>query len=420
MLENLTRLVPLDAIKIAAVLVLSSFIGLEREEHKQREAQYAFGGIRTFPLIGLFSYALALVSGPGLVPWTVGLALIGGLMIVSYLHKLTTAETAGITTELSALATYLIGALVQREQFWIAGTIAVLSLLLLELKTALEGLATRVEPNEILTAAKFLLLTVVILPIVPNQELTRFHLNPFKTWLVVVAVSGVSFFSYLLQRAFSGRGGVFLSGILGGAYSSTATTVVLARQSKEQPNADLFSGSILAASGMMYARLTILVAFFNLALAAKIAPGFAALALVAVGVGWLVSRTSGGAQSSEQHQLPANPLQLKVAFLLALAFVVITVMTNLARDYLGRVGLYSLAIVIGAVDVDPFVLGLAQSKSTEVALGTAASAILIAASSNNVAKAIYAYSLADRATGRRSLMMLCALAALGFLPLAWL
>src|SRR6516164_5315178 len=146
MLEELTRLVPLDAIKIALVLVLSSFIGLEREEHKQHVAGYAFGGIRTFPLIGLFSYALALVSGPGLVPWTVGLALIGGLMIVSYLHKLTTAETAGITTELSALATYLSGALVQREQFWIAGTIAVLSLLLLELKTALEGLTKRVSP----------------------------------------------------------------------------------------------------------------------------------------------------------------------------------------------------------------------------------------------------------------------------------
>jgi len=420
MLEELTRLVPLDAIKIALVLVLSSFIGLEREEHKQHVAGYAFGGIRTFPLIGLFSYALALVSGPGLVPWTVGLALIGGLMIVSYLHKLTTAETAGITTELSALATYLIGALVQREQFWIAGTIAVLSLLLLELKTALEGLTKRVSPGEILTAAKFLLLTVVILPIVPNQEFTRFHLNPFKTWLVVVAVSGVSFLSYLLQRTLGGRGGVFLSGILGGAYSSTATTVVLARQSKAQPNADLFSGSILAACGMMYARLSILVAFFNLALAAKIAPGFAALALGAVLVGWLVSRASGGAKSSERHKLPTNPLQLKIAFLLALVFVVVRVLTNLASDYLGKVGLYALALVIGAVDVDPFVLGLAQSKSTEVAAGTAAAAIFIAAASNNVAKAIYAYSLADRATGRRSLMMLCGLAALGFLPLAWL
>ena len=418
MLEELTRLLPLDAIKIALVLVLSSFIGLEREEHKQREAQYAFGGIRTFPLIGLVSYALALVSTQGLLPWTFGLLVIGGLMIVSYRHKVTTAETAGVTTELSALATYLIGALVQREHFWIAGTIAVLSLLLLELKSALEGLAKRVEPAEILTAAKFLLLTVVILPIVPNQELTPFHLNPFKTWLVVVAVSGVSFFSYLLQRALSGRGGVLLSALLGGAYSSTATTVVLARQSKQQPKPSLFSGSILAACGMMYARLTILVGFFNLALAAKIAPGFAALALLAIVVGWLLSRTSGEAKSSEPHKLPQNPLQLKVAFLLALVFVVIRVLTDLARDYLGRAGLYALAVVIGAADVDPFILGLAQSKSTEVQ--TAAAAILIAAASNNVAKAIYAYSLADRATGRRSLLLLGALAGLGFLPLVWI
>src|SRR5215472_9523069 len=274
MLQELTRLVPLDAIKIALVLVLSSFIGVEREEHKQHDAEYAFGGIRTFPLIGLISYALALVSEPALLPWAFGLLVIGGLMIVSYRHKVTTAETAGITTELSALATYLIGALVQREHFWIAGAIAVLSLLLLELKTALEGLATRVEPNEILTAAKFLLLTVVILPIVPNQEFTRFHLNPFKTWLVVVAVSGVSFFSYLLQRAFSGRGGVFLSGLLGGAYSRTATTLVLARQSKKQPSDNLFSGIVLATCGMMYARVAILVAFFNRGLVAKIATSF--------------------------------------------------------------------------------------------------------------------------------------------------
>src|SRR5262249_41636140 len=144
--QELIRLVPLDAIKIALVLVLSFFIGVEREEHKQHDAEYAFGGIRTFPLIGLISYALALVSTQGVLPWTFGLLVMGGLMIVSYRHKVTTAETAGVTTELSALATYLIGALVQREHFWIAGTIAVLSLLLLELKSALEGLAKRVEP----------------------------------------------------------------------------------------------------------------------------------------------------------------------------------------------------------------------------------------------------------------------------------
>ena len=421
MLRQLTRLVPPDAIKIALVLVLSFFIGLEREEHKQRNAQYAFGGIRTFPLIGLVSYALALVSTPEQLPWIVGLAIVGGLMIASYLHKVATSETAGITTEVSALATYLIAALVYREHFWIAATIAVLSLLLLELKEGLEGLTRRVAPDEILTVAKFLLLTVVILPIVPNQDLTRFHINPFKTWLVVVAVSGVSFGSYLLQRKLQSSQGIFLSGLLGGVYSSTATTLVLAKQSKERSDPWLFSGTILAASSTMYARLAILVAFFSGPLAARLAPGFGGLALLGGAVGWAVSRRSKqrGPQVG-QHQLPKNPLQLKTAFVFALIFVAVLVLTSLAREQLGSTGLFSLAALIGVADVDPFVLGLAQATPAEVPLPMAASAIVIAAASNNIAKAIYAFSFAERATGARSLVMLGALAALGLLPLLWI
>ena len=419
MLQELTRLIPLDAIKIALVLVLSFFIGIEREEHKQRDAPYAFGGIRTFPLIGLFSYALATVSSASLLPWTAGLALIGGLMIVSYRHKISENQAAGLTTELSALATYLIGALVHQEHYWIAATIGVVSVLLLELKQVLEGLAERIEPNEILTTAKFLLLTVVILPIVPNRDFTPFHLNPLKTWLVVVAVSGVSFASYFLQKMLRGRGGVFLCGVLGGAYSSTATTVVLSRQSKEIRSADLFSGTILAACGVMYARLAILVAFFNLALAAKLAPAFAVLAGAAVLAGWLVSRRSRDDKRAEAYEPPKNPLQLTVAFLLAATFLAIRVLIALARNYLGSAGLYGLAIVMGVADVDPFILGLAQSTPTS-SLATAASAILIAAASNNIAKGIYASALADKATGRKTLILLAGLGALGFVPLTWI
>src|SRR5262249_59049602 len=99
--QELIRLVPLDAIKIALVLVLSFFIGVEREEHKQHDAEYAFGGIRTFPLIGLISYALALVSTQGLLPWTFGLLVIGGAMIVSFRPQGTAARTAGVTPWLS-------------------------------------------------------------------------------------------------------------------------------------------------------------------------------------------------------------------------------------------------------------------------------------------------------------------------------
>ena len=420
MLKDLLPMVPVDALNIALVLALAFFVGLEREEHKQHDAGYAFGGVTTFPLIGLVSYGLALIGAPELVPWMIGFAVVGGFMLVSYYHKLSAAPSAGVLTEVCALATYVVGGLVQHDDYWIATTIAVLSVLLLQLKKGLEGLTKHVASNEIITAAKFLVLAAVILPIVPDRELTRFHLDPFKTWLVVVAVSGVSFASYVLQRLLKGRGGIVLSAVLGGAYSSTVTTVVLARQAKQEHRPSLFSGSILIASGVMYARLVVLLALFNLGLAAELAPAFAGLGVIGGVAGWLVSRRAdGAAATASPRREPKNPLELRAAFLFALVFIVILVLTNLVREYLGRAGLYSLAAIMGVTDVDPFILGLAQGASA-TPLPLAAAAIVIAAASNNIIKAIYAYSFADRSTGRRAFVMLVALALLGLIPLAWI
>lgn len=419
---DLLRAVPPDALNITLVLALAFFIGLEREEQKQQGAVYRFGGVRTFPLIGLVSYALALISPATLVPWAVGLAVVGGFMLLSYFHKLDEGPAAGLTTEVSALATYAIGGLVQQERYWLAATLGIVSVLLLELKRGLEGLTKVVASSEIVTVAKFLVLAVVVLPIVPDRELTRFHVNPFRTFLVVVAVSGVSFASYVLQRVFAGRGGVRLSALLGGAYSSTVTTVVLARRAREEspPRPGLYAGSILAASGVMYARLVVLVALFNPSLAATLAPTFGALAAIACLGGWLVSRGRRASAVSPPGRPPKNPLELGAAVLFAGAFVLILVLTTLARETLGKAGLYALAAILGVTDVDPFILGLAQSGAASTPLGIAAPAVVIAAASNNVAKAIYAYAFADRATGLRSLGLLVALAALGLLPLVWI
>lgn len=423
MFGDLLRVVPPDALNVALVLALAFFIGLEREEHKQRVAAYGFGGVRTFPIIGLLSYALALLSGASLVPWTAGLAVVGGFMLLSYFHKLESDPAGGFTTEMSALATYAIGGLVQHRFYWLAAAIGVLAVLLLELKKGLEGLATRVASDEIATVAKFLILAVVILPIVPDRELTRFHLNPFRTWLVVVAVSGVSFASYALQRLLKGRGGLMLSAVLGGAYSSTVTTVVLARRSRDDATAspDLFAGAILTASGVMYARLVLLVAFFNEALAARLAPAFGALALAACLAGWAVTRRSRRDEAAAPPPgEPKNPLEIGAAFLFAGVFVLILVLTALARETLGRAGLFTLAAVMGVTDVDPFILGLAQGGANAAPLALAAPAIVIAAASNNAVKALYARAFAEGATGRRSLVLLLALAALGLVPLAWM
>jgi len=414
-------LIPPDATQIALVLLLSFLIGLEREERKKAEGAWMFGGVRTFPLIGLASYAMALLSGADLLAWTLGFAVVGGFMLLSYNRKLAASEQAGITTEMSGLVTYLVAGLVYRQLYWIAATIAVLCVLLLELKKGLEGLTKHVASGEIATVAQFLVLTVVILPIVPDRPFTSFAINPFRTWLVVVAVSGVSFGSYVLQRMLKGRGGIMLSALLSGAYSSTVATVVLARRSRDHRRPNLFAGSILAASGVMYVRLLILIAFFNLTLARMLLPGFALGALAGVGGGWYVSRRADGAADSGAPEQPSlNPLELQAAFLFAAAFVAILVVTTLVRQYLGRTGLYSLAAMMGVTDVDPFILGLTQANATAISLPVAATAIIIAASSNNVVKAVYARSFGDRVTGRRSLLLLLGLAVVGLAGLAWI
>lgn len=418
---ELYQRLPPDALKIILVLFLSFLIGLEREEQKAASGYYFFGGVRTFPLIGLIGYSLALISGTQLLPLTVGFLVVAGFLLLSYWHKLSSAEAGGVTSEMSGLATFLVGALVCYGHLWIATTLGVASLLLLDLKSALEKLAVRIAPQEILTFAKFLLLTGVILPVLPHQEFTRYHINPFKTWLVVVAVSAVSYGSYVLQKVTKQQGGVVLAALLGGAYSSTVTTVVMARRAARESHPHLFAGGILIASGMMYLRLVGLLAIFNRHLMSLLALPFLILAGLAVGIGWLWSRRPDPSAEAVQREFePNNPLELLAAFGFAALFLAMLVATQLAVTYLGRAGVNTLAAIMGVTDVDPFIMGMTQAAGTLTPLKVAAAAVAIAAASNNLVKGIYAYSMADRKTGIQSLSLMAALAAGGLIPLLWL
>lgn len=409
-----------EVVELALVLFLALLIGLEREEHKALGAHYVFGGVRTFPLIGLVGYAVARVSNANAASIAIGFLGIGGLMAISYWHKVHADPTAGATTEVSGLITYLVGALVYAGAYWLAVAIGVIAVLLLELREGLENLTARVGRQEVTAFAKFLVLAIVILPVLPNQSFTRFELNPFRTWLVLVAVSGVSYASYVLQKWLHRRGGVLLTAVLGGAYSSTATTVVLARRAKEAGEPLLYAGSMLAASGMMYVRMIALVFLFDAALARVLMPWFGTFALLGLGAGIPFALRRAGASRVEGVRSPANPLELRPAFLFGATFLVVLVLTRLAIQYVGRSGLYGLAALMGLSDVDPFVLSLAQAGVHGEPVRVAAAAIVIAAAANNLMKGVYAYAFGDRASGRYALALLGALALAGSVPLMFL
>jgi len=418
--SGILGLLPADSVKLALVLALSLLLGFEREEQKLEGGVYRFGGIRTFPLIGLTGYGLALLGGSNPLLTATGLVVVGGLMFLSYRHKLATAATPGVTTEISGLTIYVVGALVAQGYIWVSCALVIISLLLLELKSGLESLTRRIPAAEITTLAKFLLLAVVILPIVPDQAFTAFQLNPFRLLVAVVAVSGVSYGSYVIERLSRNRGGVLLSAVLGGAYSSTVTTVVLARRARQDTRAELYAGSMLAASGVMYARLLVLLAFFNLSLATMLVAPFLALAALAIVAGWWWTRRAEGTGPGGDPVMQRNPLQIEAAVVFGVLFVAILVVTEIVVRRLGAGGTYALAAVMGVSDVDPFILSLAQTAGRVTPLDVAAASVVIAAASNNVLKGVYALGFAKGRTGRLALAALLGLAVAGLTPLLFL
>jgi uncharacterized membrane protein (DUF4010 family) len=238
-------------------------------------------------------------------------------------------------------------------------------------------------------------------------------------WLALVVVCAFSYVSYLAQRYWAAAAGGLWMAALGGLYSSTAATVVLARQAKAEPALRRQAeAGITLATAIMYLRILAIVAIFNLGLARELILPLGALSLAgfifcAVQYRW---RAGANQQSAQAMHLAAsaNPLELGAAAIFALLFVAVSVITVLVKSQLGISGIYALAAIVGISDIDPFVLNLAQGGVAGIENAALAAAILIAASSNNILKAVYAAGFAGGKATVASAAALVALAIGGF------
>jgi len=403
-------------VKFALILGLALFFGLAFEEFHTRSGLVRPGGIRTFPLLAISGGLLYELDPDRKLLLVGGLLVLGAWLFSAYRRQLREHDgdnrfNVELIVPVCNVLAYLIGPATLALPAWLPVGVTVTAVLLLTSRERLHALAQQVQLGEITTAAEFLILTGIVLPLLPDQPVTTLTaITPYKAWLALLAVCTLSYASYLLQRFFARADSDLAIAFLGGLYSSTATTVVLARAAGANPatNAHAQAGIILA-TAVMYLRLLAIVTVFDRELAIGLAP--ATLILCASGfiLAALQHRRAHGQSSATSGVRPRNPLELTAAIVFAALFIVTSIATQWARSHFGAFGVDALAAVVGFTDIDPFVLSIAQGGGGSLPVHAATVAVLIAISSNNVLKAAYTIAFAG---GRASLPAAGALIAL--------
>lgn len=417
--------------RIGLAIGMAIFMGLAFEGIYKREQRDSPGGIRTFPALALLGAVLYALQPSSLLAFVIGLASVSA-WLYAYLQSSDAhgAARPGLMVPVANLLAYAFAPLALNTPAWVVVGVAVLTVLLLEGRGFLHHLVDQVPQDEVITLGKFLILAGIVLPLLPNHAVVAWTpITPFKVWLAVVAVSGISYASYLLQRYAPTSEGPWLPAVLGGIYSSTATTVALARAQRRVPDPQRAAGIVIANS-VMYLRVVAIVGVFNAALALRLLPALLALAAIGGGLSvWLYRHSQGpsaGAAGTRrgvalarasERSTPAdtNPLQVGTALTFALSFVVIALASTWAQARLGQGGVLLLSAIAGVSDINPLVMTLAQGGVANMTLSALAATLLIAVGSNNLMQAAYAVVLGGvRACAPPAL----ALSLLGALSLA--
>lgn len=389
--------IPQDFINFILVTVFSLLIGLEQKSlHKKVNDDELFGTDRTFALVGILGFILYILNPISFIPFLVGFVIISSLVSLFYYFKLKNEKSAGFTSIIALLITYNIAPLIYTQPHWLLLLIIIGVLILLEIKKDLLKFSKQVKHRDFITLAKFLIIAGVILPLLPNKQIFTFiNISPYKFWLAIVAISSISYISYLLQKYIFKEAGLLLTGILGGLYSSTATTIVLAKRSKNNESTGKIVAGILMATAMMYLRLIILAFIFNKNIALALLKFFIPLIIVSLVSGLYFNYKD---KTNIKHQfIPnKNPLEFKTAFVFGLLFIAFAKITEVVMQYYGNSGVHILSLVVGVTDIDPFILNLFQTKISAISIPIIVSSTVIATISNAFIKMIYALALGSK------------------------
>lgn len=394
---------------------LSFLVGIEFHKYQRTEGQgLGFGTARTLTLVGLLGFLLHALDDSGQL-YALGFAVLS-LWLALYYRRRLDDDYPSLMAPIVCILVYILGLLASSAVPWFVVAYAVLVVVLLSAKPRIRSFADTVSGEELSTVTKFVIMVGVALPLLPDRQMADFIPITYRqTGVAVVAVSGISYLSYVAQAYLFKSRGTLIAGALGGLYSSTATTFALGEQARGAPGNSMMSPAMVLATAMMYVRLLVLCGMLAPASLSGLAAPFAAAFLSSTGAAVFMVRFRKRTEDTPPPALAQHPLEFNAALLFAFLFVLFAAATNYVVGEYSYRGLHAMAFIVGLTDIDPFVLSLLTGRM-HVDLNSMIDAVLIATASNNLLKAGYALVLARN----RSVLPACIwLALLAVLTLAY-
>jgi uncharacterized membrane protein (DUF4010 family) len=385
-----------------ASLAIGLLIGIERERNPAAKA-----GLRTFALTAVFGTLAAMLGERAGGAWLpgVGLALVGLAIVAAYLRA-PAPDDPGTTTVIALLVTYALGALCWYDGRTLAAAIAVGVAALLYFKPELRGLLERFERRDLLAVLQFATLSVVILPVLPDRAFGPYGaLNPYRIWLMVVLVSGLSLAGYMALRIVGVRHGFVLVGLFGGLVSSTATTLAYSKHARTGALVDVAAGVIVLANLTVLVRLAIVAAVAAPAILPRLAPVLGAALAAGAAAAAVLWRRRLGADGAPPLPAVSNPTELRAALGFGALFAVVLVAAAWLTDLAGERGLYAVALVSGLTDVDALTLSSLQLFSAgRLGAAEAVAAIALALLANTAFKLGLVATVGGKTLARRVIL----------------
>jgi len=412
--------------QLGIAVLLGLLVGLQREHSAS-----GLVGLRSFALITVLGTVAARLGvgvdgGPGFGGWVVAAGLLGVLGVLAFAHLVRIQDRPaelGVTTDVAALLMYGVGALLVVAPLAVGVVVGGGVAVLLQFKPELHSIARRLGDEDLRAIMQFVLISCIILPVLPNQRYGPLEVfNPRETWLFVVLLVGINLGGYIAYKFFGQNAGILLGGLLGGAISSTATTLSYSRQARAEPKLAV-SGAIVitVASAVLYVRVAVLIAVVSPEFSRLVAPQFLVLAAASLAPALILwYRVRGEPGEMPQHR---NPTQLRLAIFFGAMYTVVLVALAAAREYFGHYveqAIYAVAGLSGLTDVDAVTLSTARLVRDDPTIAaTGWRWIVVAALSNLAFKAFLAGALGGRGL-LRYVLPLFAVPLAASLAMLWL